>query len=573
MSRPVILKFIGDDAQLSRVFEKMGKASEKASKGFTGFSKIGVAAFAGLAGGAIATGAMLVRAGDKLNESQDLLKNALADTGQKVADLTRSTGPLMKQMEHWGIANSDVNDGLAKLVRAGDKFTTAQADMALAANVMKGRHIDLAAAEDLVVKVRTGHVALLGRYGINIKDVHGKVISQTEAIKRLSQVYKGAAEESTRSLAGKTAELKAKFEDVKAHVGQKLIPILLSCATFLTNTLVPAFSKVVDWVSNTWPKIEQTVGPVFTTIVGYVSGFISTVETLWNIFGGRIIDFATRAWGSVKLEISGALEVIKSVFRLFADLLTGKWSKLWGDILGIFGGVWKLIRGAIGLAWTEITAVVSLAWDGVKNVMAMALGWVGDRVSDVVNFFTGLPGRVVKGLGKMWDAVTGAFSGAFHWISDRVDDVVHFFTGLPDRIVRGLGNIADAIKGVFKTAFNGVANIWNSTVGSLSFHIPSWVPGIGGDGFDMPKIPLLAKGGIFTSKTLAYVGEAGPEMVLPLSPAKSGRAAQLMQAAGFAGAGHTDNSKTITNHIYVQTNADPHKIAREIAWSAKTSGW
>jgi hypothetical protein len=42
------------------------------------------------------------------------------------------------------------------------------------------------------------------------------------------------------------------------------------------------------------------------------------------------------------------------------------------------------------------------------------------------------------------------------------------------------------------------------------------VPGIGGKGFSMPDIPMLAAGGIVTGPTLAMIGEAGPEAVIPL---------------------------------------------------------
>jgi hypothetical protein len=74
---------------------------------------------------------------------------------------------------------------------------------------------------------------------------------------------------------------------------------------------------------------------------------------------------------------------------------------------------------------------------------------------------------------------------------------------------------------VFKTVFNGIATIWNNTVGKLKFTIPSWVPGIGGKGFDVPDIPMLAQGGIVNSPTLALIGEAGPEAVVPLDRAGS----------------------------------------------------
>ncbi|CAB4138689.1 hypothetical protein UFOVP335_7 [uncultured Caudovirales phage] len=72
---------------------------------------------------------------------------------------------------------------------------------------------------------------------------------------------------------------------------------------------------------------------------------------------------------------------------------------------------------------------------------------------------------------------------------------------------------------VVKTIFNGIASAWNNTVGKLSFKVPSWVPGFGGKGFEVPNIPMLADGGIVNKATLAIIGESGPEAVVPLSRA------------------------------------------------------
>jgi len=69
---------------------------------------------------------------------------------------------------------------------------------------------------------------------------------------------------------------------------------------------------------------------------------------------------------------------------------------------------------------------------------------------------------------------------------------------------------------IVKTIFNGIATVWNNTFGKLSFKVPSWVPGLGGKGFEVPNIPMLAQGGLVMSPTLALIGEAGPEAVVPL---------------------------------------------------------
>jgi hypothetical protein len=75
------------------------------------------------------------------------------------------------------------------------------------------------------------------------------------------------------------------------------------------------------------------------------------------------------------------------------------------------------------------------------------------------------------------------------------------------------------ILGIYKTIFNGIATLWNNSIGKLSFKFPSFVPGLGGKGFDVPNIPMLAEGGIVNKATLAVIGEAGPEAVVPLSRA------------------------------------------------------
>jgi phage-related minor tail protein len=73
------------------------------------------------------------------------------------------------------------------------------------------------------------------------------------------------------------------------------------------------------------------------------------------------------------------------------------------------------------------------------------------------------------------------------------------------------------VLGFYKGIFNGIASLWNNSVGKLSFKAPDWIPLFGGKGFSVPKIPMLAEGGIVRSPTLAMIGERGPEAVVPLS--------------------------------------------------------
>lgn len=89
-------------------------------------------------------------------------------------------------------------------------------------------------------------------------------------------------------------------------------------------------------------------------------------------------------------------------------------------------------------------------------------------------------------------------------------------------------SVAEFIGNVFKTVFGGVklyintiislANLAISALNNIHVKVPSWVPLIGGKefGFSLPQIPKLAEGGIVSRPTLAMIGEAGPEAVVPL---------------------------------------------------------
>ena len=109
--------------------------------------------------------------------------------------------------------------------------------------------------------------------------------------------------------------------------------------------------------------------------------------------------------------------------------------------------------------------------------------------------------------------------------------------------------IADGFSGAFKAAFNGIGDIWNNTVGRLSFHIPSWVPGVGGKGFDVPNIPHLAQGGLITTSGFVYA-HAG-EAITPMRNPVHGPAVNI-------------------EHVHLADTMDIDLFMRRAAWVAQT---
>jgi hypothetical protein len=109
-------------------------------------------------------------------------------------------------------------------------------------------------------------------------------------------------------------------------------------------------------------------------------------------------------------------------------------------------------------------------------------------------------------------------------VTDGFNAIKTIFTNVKNFLVNQANSIFDPLYNGMKAVLNAIIGIWNKLDFSIDISVPDWVPAVGGKGFKVadifPDVPMLAKGGIVNSPTLAMIGEAGPEAVIPLN--KSG---------------------------------------------------
>lgn len=152
---------------------------------------------------------------------------------------------------------------------------------------------------------------------------------------------------------------------------------------------------------------------------------------------------------------------------------------------------------------------------GTFKIIAAAIGGIAVSIMAINAAMALNPiGLIVIGIGALIAGVALAYR-RFEGFRNIIDTV---FKGLKLYVSIAIDNFQTMLT-VVRNIFNGIAKAWNNTIGKLDFTVPSWVPGVGGKGFKAPKIPMLADGGIVTGPTLAIIGEAGPEAVIPLDRA------------------------------------------------------
>lgn len=326
-----------------------------------------------------------------------------------------------------------------------------------------------------------------------------------------------------------------------------------------------------------WGKAGTTISEGVKGLLDTAINFLQTVnwqgigEKLWTFIS--TIDWsgiATKLFKAIGSAIGGAVSVlwgfIKDAVFSIRDYFTEKIQDCGGNIVeGLFTGIVDAFKG-IG-SWLY-DHVLTPFIEGFKNcfgihspskVMAEMGGYiiqglynaVSEGIAKIKEIFTKLLNAVkgvFKGIGK-WFKKT--FSDAFGGVKTILNGIIMFvksiFTGSWKKAWQGVKKI---FKGVWDTLYSVVKAPINLIIGavnkmtsaiesavnwiidginSLSFDVPDWVPGIGGEtfGFDLdtisiPEIPKLATGGIATAPTLAMVGDnrnakADPEVISPLS--------------------------------------------------------
>ena len=163
--------------------------------------------------------------------------------------------------------------------------------------------------------------------------------------------------------------------------------------------------------------------------------------------------------------------------------------------------------GAIGPLVMIIPALTT-GISGISTAMGLLNLSMGPVLIAVLAITAAIAAAIL--IWKNWDEIVGFFKSTWDKVWDKIEEPVK--------------TAFDLIKGYINIWIDGINIIIGLLNSALSIKVPSWIPGIGGKGMSMqiPEIPRLAKGGIVSSPTIAMLGEAGKEAVIPLSGTNSG---------------------------------------------------
>ncbi|NSQ62571.1 phage tail tape measure protein [Enterococcus faecalis] len=292
--------------------------------------------------------------------------------------------------------------------------------------------------------------------------------------------------------------------------------------------------------------IIEAIIPAVKQFAEFMQGLVAKLDSMDEGTRKTIITIAgvVAAIGPVLVVLGTLASSISSLIPVIAFIASP---------IGIVIAALAAFVAGIVIAYNKVDwfrDFINTSFNVIKDIVVGVFKVLADTTKSTFDFITGFIGGAMDGAVKIISDYVNAITRIFGGIIDFVTGV---FTGDWSRAWQGVvdifGGIFEGIAAVAKAPINAMITLINGFLGGLNnIKIPKWVPGVGGKGFSIGKIPYLAEGGHMINGQ-AIVGEAGPELLT----AKNGKTtvtplSQDEKARGISGA--LNQGKAIEQHVY-----------------------
>lgn len=287
-----------------------------------------------------------------------------------------------------------------------------------------------------------------------------------------------SAKEASKTIQGSFNSMKSSWNNFltalgnpDADMGKAMKELMESIGTFLENAmpvLENILDKIIDYLPVLVEKIIQKLPELITKLVPKL------IEAMVKITFSLIQNLPQLLASIFQALISGVGALVSSLAEGFANL---------------FGPIGEALSSFFSGVWENLCNGAQAAWEGIQAIFGGIAEWFG-------NVFR-----------TAWEAVKAVFETGGKIFTGIVDGITNAFKVIVNGIISGI----NAVVAIPFNAINGFLSFLKS-IDILGIKPFDWVSTI-----SVPQIPLLAQGGYANGATGAVIGEAGSEVVLPLS--------------------------------------------------------
>ena len=402
-------------------------------------------------------------------------------------------------------------------------------------------------AKDFVVNsgkliVELGRTALeLGKAGLAWA-ANAAQMGLATAAEIAQSVAAGIASAATWALNGAIAVLTSPITLVIAAIAA-----LIAIGVLLYQN----WDTVVEFAKNAWQGLSDFIGVICQAIGKFFSSLWTKLQEIFEPIG---------KWFSERFQEArdAIVNIFSGIGEWFANTFQGAWDaivNIFSNLGSWFGERWADVTNALAEIGSWLGEKFQEGWDAIGNIFGNLGSWFGERWTDVTNALSNIGAWFTDMFQNAWTGLTNIFSGLGSWFGERWNDVTsalssvsnwfgEMFTNAYNAVKDAFSSIGDffsgvwstvknifvdagqavgsAVGGAFKSAVNAVLgtieNVVNGFIGMINgvIGLINKLPGVSLGSIGYVSLPRLARGGIVDSPTVAMIGEAGKEVVMPL---------------------------------------------------------
>lgn len=332
---------------------------------------------------------------------------------------------------------------------------------------------------------------------------------------------------------------------VMAEIGRFIIEGLkkgmIALLVKLPSQIIKSLKKLKTKVLNTIKKlgfnkaVKEALNKIINSVLQKIKDLkdktIDKIKTEFN----KIKDSFIEKWDEIKDSVKDFVLNIGAKVEDFKEKVIEKWGEVTDIakdfILNIASKIedlkekviekWNNAKDYIKDKILEVKSKVESIYEKAKDTFNNAKDYIKDKILEAKSKVE-----------SIYEKAKSTYNSAKDYIKEKTLQVKSKVQSIYEKVKSSYNSAKDYIKnkalkigikvtsavGSVKNMVNSLIDTINSKViAKLDFKVkaPSWLGG-GTFGWKAPRIPRLAKGGMIDSPTIAMIGEAGKEVVLPL---------------------------------------------------------
>ncbi len=306
------------------------------------------------------------------------------------------------------------------------------------------------------------------------------------------------------------------------QITANLIQIFSDAFMMVTENAAKFGKDIIDCIVTPFVENQDALKDALDGLLGVIADLTTTIsdgvqhvtDKITELYDEHIHPFVENVKNGMSELIEKFLEfwntyvqpILQNLALMFEDTYENHLKPVFDNIFEIIGIVIDILNDL----WTNILQPI-IAWI-IENVLPVILPIIenlSQNIKDSVDFILDLINFLLAGVKLVFAAIHAlltkdtdkALRQAEKSVKDFVNSVIQMFENMVNRVINGINSLI--------SGFNSIGFDLPDFLGGGSWHpsIPT-IPTV--------NLPRLANGGVTTGRTLAEIGEAGREAVLPL---------------------------------------------------------